>query len=54
MSSIYLHHSEGFFIGDSRESFSRAAIKIISYGGANLVPIAVPRIYRSLNSKQLL
>ena len=43
ISSIYLHQIEGLrSISDSKR-FSKSAMNKMEYGGANLVPIAVPR-----------
>ena len=56
MSSIYLHQALGFFSTLLKIFSSKAAIKSIAYGGANLVRIAVPQIcllVLSENSKML-
>ena len=56
MSSIYLHHNHGLTISESRKSFFILSINKHAYGGANLVPMAVPEIYRMIlvsNSKIL-
>ena len=44
MSSMYLSHTEGFTASVSIELFSTLSIKIHAYGGADLVPMAVPEI----------
>ena len=56
MSSIYLNHNHGLTISESRNSFSILSINKHAYGGANLVPIAVPEICWMIlvsNSKKL-
>ena len=57
ISSIYLYHMRGFSSIYFKMLSSRSAINIIAYGGANLVPIAVPlncfKVF-SLNRKILL
>ena len=63
MTSIYLHHNHGLTISESRKSFFKKkrqefilSINKHAYGGANLVPMAVPEIYRMIlvsNSKKL-
>ena len=44
MSSMYLSHTEGFTASVSIQLFSTLSMKIHAYGGANLVPMAVPEI----------
>ena len=43
MSSMYLQHIIGFFSGALRIFSSKSTINKMAYGGANFVPIAVPR-----------
>ena len=56
ISSIYLHHLRGCSSVSFKILSTRSAINIIAYGGANLVPIAVPlncfKVF-SLNWKML-
>ena len=44
MSSMYLSHIKGFKVCVSRKTISTLSMKIHAYGGANLVPMAVPEI----------
>ena len=44
MSSIYLNYNHDLTVSDSRKSFSILSINKDAYGGANLVPMAVPEI----------
>ena len=44
MSSIYLSHTKGFTFCVSRKLISTLSMKIHAYGGANLVPMAIPEI----------
>ena len=41
---IYRHQTLGFFLTLSNIFSSKGAIKSIAYGGANFVPVAIPRI----------
>ena len=43
MSSIYFHHKYGLYSDSIIISSLSSAINKLLYGGANLVPIAVPR-----------
>ena len=45
MSSICLHHGYGFSSISLKTSSSNSAINNLLYGGANVVPIAVPHFY---------
>ena len=45
MSSMYLYHRYGLSSISLKISSSNSAINNILYGGANFVPIAVPRFY---------
>ena len=57
MSSLYISHTKGFTPYVSRKSISTLSMKIHAYGGANLVPMAVPEIHCltfESNSKKLL
>ena len=56
MSSMYLSHTKGFITCVSRKSISTLPMKIHAYGGANLVPMAVPEtccLTFESNSKKL-
>ena len=56
VSSIYLNHNHGLTISESRKSFSILSINKHAYGGAKLVPMAVPEICWMIlvsNSKKL-
>ena len=44
ISSLYLQQTFGFFLTLFKIFSSKAAITSTAYGGANFVPIAVPRI----------
>ena len=53
---MYLSHTKGFTTCVSRKSIATLSMKIHVYGGANLVPMAVPEICRltfESNSKKL-
>ena len=43
MSSMYLHYKDGLYSDTFIISSSSSAINKMLYGGANVVPIAVPR-----------
>ena len=56
MSSIYLNYYHDLTVSESRKSFSILSINKDAYGGANLVPMAVPEICWMIlfsNSKKL-
>ena len=48
MSSMYLHHKYGLYSDSFIISSSSSAINKMLYGGANFVPIAVPRFCLSV------
>ena len=56
MPSMYLRHTKGLTVCVSRKSIATLSMKIHAYGGANLVPMAVPEIFCltfESNSKKL-
>ena len=48
---MYLHQMEGLRSTSDSKRFSKFAMNKMEYGGANLIPIAVPRFCLNVLSK---